>query len=79
MTPRIVRQLVTGRLHVAHGLIASRLLAAGWQDWPAPEREALEEVWHAWWCSTLHEYPAPDHATQVLESSPSAPASSHRG
>lgn len=29
MTPRIIRRLITGQLHVDHGLIASRLLAAG--------------------------------------------------
>ncbi|MFB7473594.1 hypothetical protein [Kitasatospora sp. NPDC056184] len=67
MTPRIVRLLVTGRLHVDHGLVASRLLAAGWQDWPAPERRALERVWGAWWRSTLHAYPAVDSVTAVLE------------
>jgi hypothetical protein len=47
MTPRIVRLLATGRLHVDHGLIASRLLAAGWREWVPIEQEALEKVWHA--------------------------------
>jgi hypothetical protein len=67
MTPRIVRFLVTGRLHCDHGLIASRLLAAGWRDWVATEQEALEKVWHAWWRSALHEYPGPGPITSVLE------------
>jgi hypothetical protein len=67
MTPRIVRSLVTGRLHVDHGLIASRLLAAGWRDWVAIEQEALAEVWHAWWRSALHDYPGQSPITSVLE------------
>ncbi|MEV6979117.1 hypothetical protein [Kitasatospora sp. NPDC093806] len=67
MTPRIVRLLVTDRLHVDHGLIASRLLAAGWQDWPASQRGALEQVWHAWWRSALHEYPGTAYVLGVLE------------
>ncbi|GAA2750589.1 hypothetical protein GCM10010440_59460 [Kitasatospora cinereorecta] len=67
MTPRIIRSLVTGQLHVDHGLVASRLLAAGWRHWPAPERDALENVWHVWWQSALHEHPAGRHITDVLE------------
>jgi hypothetical protein len=67
MAPRIVRLLATGRLHVDHGLIASRLLAADWREWPVPERQALERVWDAWWRSTLHAYPATAPVTSVLE------------
>jgi hypothetical protein len=67
MTPRIIRLLATGRLHVDHGLIASRLLAAGWTDWTSAERGALEEVWRAWWRSALHEYPGTEPAAEVLE------------
>ncbi|MEV7780611.1 hypothetical protein [Kitasatospora sp. NPDC088351] len=67
MTPRIVRALATGRLHVDHGLIASRLLEAGWRDWPGPEREALDAVWSAWWRATLHRHPGVAPVTGVLE------------
>ncbi|MEU1424629.1 hypothetical protein [Kitasatospora sp. NPDC005751] len=67
MTPRIVRLLTTGRLHVDHGLIASRLLEAGWRDWAVPEQRALERVWDAWWRSVLREHPGTDHAAGVLE------------
>ncbi|MFD9060249.1 hypothetical protein ACFVZ3_01880 [Kitasatospora purpeofusca] len=66
-TPRIVRLLTTGRLHTHYGMIASRLLAAGYRGWPPPERQALERVWDAWWRSALHEYPGSDRATEVLE------------
>ncbi|GAA1937899.1 hypothetical protein GCM10009738_08570 [Kitasatospora viridis] len=66
-TPRIVRALVTDTLHVDHGLIGSRLRAAGWQEWPQREREALETVWHAWWLATLHHHPGQAHVTDVLE------------
>jgi hypothetical protein len=67
MTPRIVRLLVTGQLHVDHGLIASRLLAADWRNWQAIEQEMLERTWHAWWRSALHEYPGTDPITSVME------------
>jgi hypothetical protein len=67
MTPRIVRLLATGRLHVDHGLVASQLVKAGWRDWTTPERKALESVWHAWWRSALHEYPGTEPVTGVLE------------
>jgi hypothetical protein len=67
MTPRIVRLLATGRLHVDHGLIASRLLAAGWREWVPVEREALEKAWHAWWRSALREYPGTGPVASVLE------------
>ncbi|GAA1139219.1 hypothetical protein F4556_006968 [Kitasatospora gansuensis] len=67
MTPRIVRLLATGRVHVDHGLVASRLLAADWRAWTAPEQETLERVWHAWWRSALHEYPGSERVTGVLE------------
>ncbi|MFJ3791459.1 hypothetical protein [Kitasatospora sp. NPDC090091] len=67
MTPRIIRLLTTGQLHVDHGLVASRLLAADWRNWTVPEQEALEGVWQAWWRSALHEHPGTDHVTGVLE------------
>jgi hypothetical protein len=67
MTPRIVRLLATGRLHVDHGLVASQLVKAGWRNWAPPERSALENVWHAWWRSALHEYPGTEPVTGVLE------------
>ncbi|WP_328957763.1 hypothetical protein [Kitasatospora purpeofusca] len=67
LTARIVRLLTTGRLHVDHGLVASRLLAAGCRDWTPREQQALGHVWGAWWRSALHEYPGTDRATGVLE------------
>jgi hypothetical protein len=67
MTPRIVRLLATGRLHLDHGLIASRLLAAGWRGWAPIEQDALETVWHAWWRAALHDYPGTDPVASVLE------------
>jgi hypothetical protein len=67
MTPRIVRLLATGRLHGNHGLVAARLLAAGWRGWAPVEPAALEKVWHAWWVCALHEYPGTDPITSVLE------------
>lgn len=70
MTPRIVRSLTMGRLHVDHGLIASRLLAADWRAWTPAEQEALEKVWRTWWRSALHEYPGTDPITSALETIP---------
>ena len=65
LTPRIVRLLVADKLD--HGLVASRLLAAGWRDWPMTERRALEEVWYSWWRSVLHTHPSVGHVADVLE------------
>ncbi|HEX4063446.1 MAG TPA: hypothetical protein VHY58_20725 [Streptosporangiaceae bacterium] len=67
LTPWIVRLLATGRLHVDHGLIASRLLAADCRNWAPAEQETLEQVWDAWWRSALHEYPGTDPIISVLE------------
>ncbi|GHF36487.1 hypothetical protein [Streptomyces morookaense] len=65
LTPRIVRLLIDDQLD--HGMFASRLLAAGWRDWPLAERSALEEVWHAWWRSALGTYPCTGRITDILE------------
>jgi len=66
LTPRIVRAAVTGGLPVDEGLVATRLLQAGWRDWPAPQAQALSAVWHAWWRATLEEYPGPVPVTDAL-------------
>ena len=57
LTPRIIRSAVTGRLHVAPNLVASRLLEAGWADWDEPLADALRDVWAAWWRATLATHP----------------------
>lgn len=67
MTPRIARSLAMGRLHVDPGLIASRLLEAGWRAWTPAEQEALEQVWDSWWRSVLHEPPGPGPTGSALE------------
>ena len=67
MTPRIVRSLAEGKLHVDHGLIAARLNESGWRDWAPTEREALEKTWETWWRATLYAYPAADEVWDVLE------------
>ncbi|WP_137233459.1 hypothetical protein [Streptomyces sp. BPSDS2] len=59
LAPRIIRSLVTDRLHVDEDLIASRLVQAGWTAWDLPLAEALRDVWSAWWQSTLHTHPSP--------------------
>ncbi|WP_329395478.1 hypothetical protein [Streptomyces melanogenes] len=65
LVPRIVRLLVADELD--HSLVASRLLAAAWRDWPAGERRALEAVWHAWWRSALDTDPGVGRIADVLE------------
>ncbi|GHB32181.1 hypothetical protein GCM10010331_18690 [Streptomyces xanthochromogenes] len=65
LIPGIVRLLVADQLD--HAWIASQLLAAEWHTWPAPERAALEELWHAWWYAALHTHPTNGHITDVLE------------
>ncbi|MCF4140162.1 hypothetical protein L1856_30035 [Streptomyces sp. Tue 6430] len=59
LVPRVIRSLVTGRLHVDEELIASRLVRAGWTTWDVHLTEALREVWSAWWQSTLLTHPGP--------------------
>ncbi|MFF1482238.1 hypothetical protein ACFVYD_32595 [Streptomyces sp. NPDC058301] len=65
LTPRIVRLLTADRLD--HALVASRLLAADWRNWPAPERTALDRVWQAWWRAALHTHPSTGHIADILE------------
>ncbi|MEU5821270.1 hypothetical protein [Streptomyces sp. NPDC047803] len=57
LVPRIVRPLVTGRLHTDAELIASRLVQAEWTGWDTPLADALRAVWAAWWRSTLDSRP----------------------
>ncbi|WP_328719473.1 hypothetical protein OHT52_08200 [Streptomyces sp. NBC_00247] len=59
LVPRVIRPLVTGRLHVDEELIASRLVQAGWTTWDPPLTEALRDVWSTWWQSTLRTHPSP--------------------
>ncbi|WP_406863800.1 hypothetical protein [Streptomyces solicamelliae] len=64
--PRIIRPLVTGRLHVEPELVASRLVQAGWTTWDPPLAQALRDVWSAWWRRTLHVHPGPIPVRDVL-------------
>ncbi|NEB40912.1 hypothetical protein [Streptomyces sp. SID14515] len=66
LLPRIIRALVTGRLHVDEELIASRLVQAGWTTWDAPLTEALRTFWSTWWSSTLRTHPGPVPVREVL-------------
>ncbi|WP_438296160.1 hypothetical protein [Streptomyces sp. HUAS TT7] len=65
LTPRIVRLLTADQLD--HAMVASRLLAADWRTWPAPEGMALEELWDAWWRSALHTHPSTGDIASILE------------
>ncbi|MFF4740154.1 hypothetical protein ACFY2W_30370 [Streptomyces sp. NPDC001262] len=58
MTPRILRAAVMDELHVFPDMLATRLLEAGWQQWPAPQRDAVTDLWHAWLRATLHRFPS---------------------
>ncbi|GGU65868.1 hypothetical protein GCM10010211_33880 [Streptomyces albospinus] len=64
LAPRIVRLLIVDELD--HGLVASRLLAAGRRNWPAPQHIAREEFWHAWWRSVLRTHPSAGQVADVL-------------
>ncbi|MGG7609932.1 hypothetical protein ACQ5JZ_11070 [Streptomyces sp. ZG43] len=57
LTPRILRAVVTGRLHVDPNVIASRLLRAAWTTWPPAQADALRAFWPTWWRATLHTHP----------------------
>ncbi|MEV7021770.1 hypothetical protein [Kitasatospora sp. NPDC093558] len=68
LAPRIVRGVIAGTLPVDHAWIASWLVRARWQDWPAAERTALDAVWSAWWTAVLAEHPGTVRsATVALE------------
>lgn len=58
MAPRILRAAVMGELHVFPDVLATRLLEADWQQWPAPQRDAVTGLWHAWLRATLHRFPS---------------------
>ncbi|MEU3447031.1 hypothetical protein AB0H29_07360 [Streptomyces thermolilacinus] len=66
LTPRVVRALVTGALHVDAELIASRLVAAGWSTWDERLGGALRDVWSASWRTALHTHPAAGHIGETL-------------
>ncbi|MEV0241708.1 hypothetical protein AB0I06_17510 [Streptomyces sp. NPDC050674] len=66
LTPRIIRAVVTDRLHVDEDLVASRLVQAQWTTWNEPLTRALGEVWSAWWRTTLHIHPGPVSIRKVL-------------
>ena len=66
LTPRIVRGVVTGRLHTDEGLIATRLVEAAWTTWDAAQVEAVRGVWEAWWRNVLDTHPATHRPRNVL-------------
>ncbi|MEV6589769.1 hypothetical protein [Streptomyces acidicola] len=66
LAPRIIRSVVTGRLHADENLIATRLLEAGWSTWDAPLAGALRDVWSAWWEASLHTHPSPVSVRDTL-------------
>ncbi|GAV44820.1 hypothetical protein [Streptomyces acidiscabies] len=66
LTPRILRRVVTGRLHIDEELIATRLLEASWTAWDPPLVAALREVWAAWWRATLATHPSVAKPRKVL-------------
>lgn len=67
MTPRILRAAVMEELHVFPDVLATRILEAGWQQWPAPQRDAVTGLWHAWLRAILHQYPSSVPASAALE------------
>ncbi|MGJ5891633.1 hypothetical protein ACSCBZ_06800 [Streptomyces niveiscabiei] len=66
LTPRILRGVVTGRLHTDTELIATRLLEASWAAWDPPLVAAVREVWVAWWRATLATHPGAARPRKVL-------------
>jgi hypothetical protein len=47
-------------------VVFGKLAVAGWHDWPADERAAIEAFLTAWWADTLDRYPAAPGAGTVL-------------
>ncbi|MFF0298113.1 hypothetical protein ACFYST_32555 [Kitasatospora sp. NPDC004614] len=53
LTPRILRSLALNGGGAGPAMVASRLLAAGWREWP--ERVAVERFLSAWWETVLRQ------------------------
>jgi hypothetical protein len=52
VTPRLLRGMAEGQL-IDDEMLACRLSAAGWREWPDAERDAIEALCAAYWRATL--------------------------
>jgi hypothetical protein len=65
--PRIFRLLFAGELSGGYSdHLPDRFAEAGWPDWPAPQRDAVNAVLHAWWRATLTHHPTRPAVGDVL-------------
>lgn len=47
-------------------IVLGKLALADWRHWPVGEPRAIDDFLHAWWESTLQQYPAPQPVGTVL-------------
>lgn len=66
LTPRVLRSLTGGTLHIDESFMARQFLTAEWRAWPEEERRAVAAVCDAWWAVTLSSDREP-HAAVALE------------
>lgn len=65
LTPRILRLLAAGCLHIDATLVARKFNQAAWRDWPEDERSVVAEFCEAWFEAALTEPEGPA-AVEVL-------------
>ncbi len=65
-TPRLLELHVTGEL-ASFGDGFAQKVTSLYQSWPQEAREAINNLFAAWWKATLARYPAPHLAHDVLE------------
>lgn len=53
VTPRLLRGMMENALLLDDQMIGVRLDKARWREWPAEERQAIEELCSAWWQQAL--------------------------
>lgn len=53
VTPRLMRDMLLDGQLLDDEMLGVRLAQAGWRDWPAQERQAIEALCVAWWRLTL--------------------------
>jgi hypothetical protein len=65
-TPRLIECAAADRLFTDPQIVFGKLAVAGWQDWPAGERTAVEGFLASWWAGTLDHHPATPDVGVVL-------------
>ncbi|NEA53380.1 hypothetical protein G3I60_04185 [Streptomyces sp. SID13666] len=67
LLPRMLECVVAGAADFPDPeIVLGKLALADWHHWPAEEARAIDDFLHAWWETTLEQYPAPQPVGTVL-------------